>query len=73
MLRNNGVKTEFSVIGTPQQLAKLMDISLDIDGVNICSKPEVRNLGVIFDAGLTMKLHVKSVCKSAYFELLNIN
>ncbi len=37
ILRNNGVKTEFSVHGTPQQLAKLTDIFLDIDGVNICS------------------------------------
>ncbi len=58
---------------TPQQLAKLMDISLDIDGVISCPKPEVRNLEAIFDAGLTMKLHVKSVCKSAYFKLHNIN
>ena len=35
MLRNNGVKTEFSVHSTPQQLAKIKDISLDIDGVAI--------------------------------------
>ncbi len=38
-----------------------MDISLDIDGVNICPKPEVRNPGAIFGAGPTMKPHVKSV------------
>ncbi len=73
MLTNNEVKTEFSVHGTPQQLSKLMDISLDIDGVNIYPKSEVRNLIAIFDVGLTMKPHVKSVCKSAYFELHNIN
>ncbi len=73
MLRNNGVKTEFSLHGIHQQLAKLTDIFLDINGVNICLKPEVRNLQAIFDAGLTMKPHVKSVCKLAYFELHNVN
>ncbi len=72
-LRNNGVKTEFSVHGTPQQLAKFTDISLELDGVNICPKPEVRNLGAIFNADLTMKQYFKSVCKSAYFESHNIN
>ena len=61
MLHNNGVKTEFSVHGTPQQLAKIKDISLDIDGVTISPKPEVRNLGAIFDSGLNMKYHVKTV------------
>ena len=72
MPKDNEVKTELSVYGSPQQIAKLKDISFDIDGVKISPKPEARNLWAIFDTGLTIK-HVKAVCKSAYYELYNIN
>jgi hypothetical protein len=73
MLKNNGDKTEFSVHGTQQQVAKLQDITLDIDGVSITPKSEVRNLGVIFDTDLSMKPHCKAVCKSANYNLHNIS
>jgi hypothetical protein len=73
LLKNNGDKTEFSVHGTPQQLAKLKDVMIHIVSVAIAPKPEVRNLGVIFDSGLDMKSHVAAMCKGAYYELYNIN
>ena len=73
MLMNNAEKTEFSVHGTPQQLAKLGDISLNIDRVVIRPSSEVCNLGAIFDSGLTMKPHCKAISKVAYHQLHNIN
>ena len=58
--------------GTPQQLSKLGDICLNIDGIVIRPSSEVKNLGVIFDPGLTMKPHCKSI-SGAYHQLHNIN
>jgi hypothetical protein len=72
MLRNNGDKTEFPVQGTPQQLKKPGEVSLDIDGITITPSSEVRNLGVIFDSSLTMKPHCKALSKSAFHQLHNI-
>ncbi len=73
MLKSNGEKLELSVHGTPQQLAKLENISIKVDGVVLTPKAEVRNLGVIFDPTLSMKPHVNALCKRAYHELHNIN
>ena len=71
-LKKNGDKTEFLVIGTWQQQAKLHDISLEMDDCVIYPKDEVKNLGVILDSHLNMKAHATAVCKSAYFQLHNI-
>ncbi len=58
---------------THQQLAKLKDVSLDIDRVIIKPCREVRNLGPIFDSSLTMRPHCKVLCKLGYHELHDIN
>ncbi len=43
-----------------------------MDGINRCPKPEVRNLGTIFNAGLTIISDVKSVCKLNYTTLTQL-
>ena len=73
MLMSNNEKLELSVYGTPQQLAKLQEVKIEIDGVTLTPQAEVKNLGVIFDASLNMKSHVNSLCRKAYQELHNIN
>ena len=73
MLMSNNEKLELSVHGTPQQLAKLQEVKIEIDGVTLTPQAEVKNLGVIFDASLNMKSHVNSLCRKAYQELHNIN
>ena len=72
-LKFNGGKTDMTIIGTKQMLSKLPnDLSLDITGVKITPKSEVRNLGVIFDQNLNFVQHITNVCRSAYFHLHNI-
>jgi hypothetical protein len=43
-----------------------------MDDCQIYPKDEIRNLGVIFDSGLTMKPHVAAICQAAYYQLHNI-
>ena len=72
-VKNNGDKTELSIHGTVQQLAKLTNVFIEIDNVKIVPKPHVRDLGVMLDPSLNMKEHVSALCRSAYYELHNIN
>ena len=72
-LKLNADKTEVLVIGFRTQLAKL-DLSFmklaDAD-VAVQSNP-IRNLGVMFDTGMTMATQVSNIVKSANFHLVNI-
>ena len=72
-VKNNGDKTELSIHGTVQQLAKLTNVFIEIDNVKIVPKPHVRDLGVMLDPSLNMKEHVSALCRSAYHELHSIN
>ncbi|XP_073237938.1 uncharacterized protein [Porites lutea] len=65
----NDDKTEFLLLGTQQQLAKV-----DIDGVTVCesvvnTKPVVKNLGFWFDSQLSISTHISKLCSSAFFHL----
>ena len=72
-LKLNADKTEVLVIGFRTQLAKF-DLSFmklaDAD-VAVQSNP-IRNLGVMFDSGMTMAAQVSDIVKSANFHLVNI-
>ena len=51
-LKVNDDKTEFLIIGTPQQLAKIDVNSLRVGNSSVTSATSVRNLGVQFDPNL---------------------
>ena len=53
-LCNNSDKTEL-LIGSPQQLQKLHVSSINVERVEIRTMNHVRNLGMIFDKGMTME------------------
>ena len=72
-LSNNGEKTECSLFGTSQQLKKIKFESIDVDGVQIKIKNEVKNLGIMFDSTLSMAAQVKKICKTGYLNLKNIS
>ena len=76
MVRNklmfNDDKTEGILIGTPQQLKKVNIPSVKIGDCNIQPTNAARNLGVIFDTHLSMKPHVQTVAKNAWFHLRNL-
>ena len=72
-LKLNGDKTELLVIGTQQQCKKIPDIFLNVGGSVIKANEKARNLGVVFDKNLTLKLYVNEFCKSARYILHNIS
>jgi hypothetical protein len=65
-------KTEFLVIGTPQQLSKLEIGSVNVGGVQIKSVDSVRNLGSWFDKHMSMSVHVGKMCSKAFGGLYKI-
>ena len=71
-LKLNDDKTEFIIIGTRQQLAKVSVDSLQIGNETITSSSEVKNLGSWFDTQLKMDSHIGKCCRTAFFHLFNI-
>ena len=71
-LKLNDNKTEFIIIGTRQQLAKVSVDSLCIGDEIIKPSSVVKNLGSWFDTQLKMDIHINKCCKAAFFHLFNI-
>jgi len=65
----NPSKTEYLIIGTPQQRSKLTATSLSFQGAQLNPSDSTRNLGFIFDKDLSIKQHISSICKSSYFQI----
>ena len=68
----NDDKTEFLLIGTKQQLAKVNIPHIKIGHSDIQPSHCVRNLGVWFDSHMKMVEHINKTCSSAYYYLHNI-
>ena len=66
-------QTEFLLLGTKQQLAKVDINSITVGGSVVNTKPVVRNLGSWFDSQLSMSTHISKLCSSAFFHLHNIS
>ena len=71
-LSNNRDKTEFLLLGTTKQLAKLKINSITVGDVNIKAVDKARNLGVIFDNNLNMKAQVSNICKTGYLQVKKV-
>ena len=71
-LKLNDDKTEFIVIGTKQQLAKVNVDSLQVGESIVTAASKVRNLVCWFDDQLKMDTHINNICRSAFFHLYNI-
>ena len=70
-LKLNDSKTEVLVFGSAQQLKKITLQALRVGDCVV--RVTVRNLGVQFDAEMTMESHMTAVCRSAIFHLRNIS
>ena len=70
-LKFNGDKTEFLIIGTGQQLAKVNISKITIGGTYIAPILTTRNLGVWFDNHPNHKMTINKSCKAAYYHLYN--
>ena len=68
----NVEKTEFLLVGSRQQLAKV-----SINGIKVCEADvapvsSARNLGAWLDSHLDMSTHISKTCGSAFYYLYNI-
>ena len=69
----NPSKTEFIVIGLPQQLKKIVSPLIHLpNGVNLSPVSSARNLGIIFDNNLSFSEHISSVSKSCFYHIRDL-
>ena len=62
-LKLNASKTEFTWIGTRQQLSKVEEEALMVCRKSVTPMVKVRNLGVFNDQELTMEVHVSIIVR----------
>ena len=68
----NDNKTEFIIIGTRQQPAKVNIASLCVCDASIVQVTSVKNFGSWFDENMNMVTHIHKMCKEASFHLYRI-
>ena len=71
-LKLNPDKTQFIVLESRQQLAKVNCESICLGNVDIHFSPKVNCLGVILDAELTMVQHIRGVTGRCFYQLRQI-
>ena len=71
-LKFNDTKTEFIIIGTRQQLAKVEIPSVKVGTADIAPLTSIRNLGAWFDDKMSMNDHINKTCRKAFRGLYNI-
>ena len=72
LLKLNDEKTEFLIIGTPQQLAKVTTTSIKIGQDNIQKSQTARNLGFYYNVHMENTIHVNKLCSTLYLTLKKI-
>ena len=65
----NPSKTEFLIIGTPQQRSKLNCKTLLFGGSDVSASPCARNLGVIIDSDLSYNQHISKITQTSYLHI----
>ena len=65
----NPTKTEYLLVGTAQQRAKLTSSSLVFQGQQLTPSTQVRNLGVLFDPDLSYHKHISKICSTSFYHI----
>jgi hypothetical protein len=71
-LKLNDCKTEFLIIGSRQQLAKINIDNIRVGSSEIKPVSSVRNLGAWFDSSMTMSTHIGKTCSKAFYSLYKL-
>ena len=71
-LKLNPDKTEFLILGTRQQLEKVIISHLVVGESRIGPSTKVNSLGSWFDFNLDMLSHVNNICSSSFYYIYNI-
>ena len=69
VFRSNQSKTEFLIIGNPQQRNRIQSSSIVFCGNIISPSTSAQNLGVTFDGSLSLTKQISSICKFAYYQI----
>ena len=70
-LKLNPDKTEFLILGTRQQLEKVITSHLVVGESRISPSTKVKNWGSWFDSNLDMLNHVNNICISSFYHIYN--
>ena len=73
MEKLNDEKTEFLLFGSRQQLSKVSLPFITIGDSQITPSSQARNLGVIFDATMTLKPYISNIVRVSSFHIRNIS
>jgi hypothetical protein len=65
----NPSKTEYLLIGTPQQRSKVVSASIHFQGTVLTPSLTARNLGVTFDSSLNFTKHISSLCSTSFYHI----
>ena len=69
----NPSKTEFLIIGLPQQLSKLRSPPIHLpNDVTLTPVDSSHNLGVIFGNNLTFSQHISAISKSCFHDIRDL-
>ena len=68
----NDDKTEFILIGTRQQLAKVDGISLCLGDSNVSPVKSAKNIGTWIDSNHNLTINANNTCKAASYHLTNV-
>ena len=71
-LKMNDGKTEFVIIGSRQQLAKIQFDSIKVGDSVVYAVDSVRDLGAYLDSHMTMEAHIQAKCSAAFKHLYNL-
>ena len=72
-LKLNDDKTEFIILGSPANLAKVTTEAITIGNHRIEKCHHVRNIGAVFDSTMRMEVQVNKVSQTAWFHLYSIS
>ena len=71
-LKINDGKTEFMIIGTKQQLAKISPQNLTFGKATVSTVTTAKNFGTWLDNHLTLQENINKTCRTAYLHIHNI-
>ena len=65
----NPAKTEYLLIGTASQRAKIAETTVNFRNLALSPVDSARNLGVTFDSNLCFSKHISTICRSSSFHI----
>ena len=68
-LKLNDTKTEFIIFGTPRNVGKVVEWTVDVGDAIILPPGSVRNIGAMLNPKFIMETHITSMKRACYLQL----